>query len=387
MPSIPRSAALHGAGNIAATADGRQRAANLHGTGPVSAVARMYKINVTDSQGGTGTLSVKVAQIVKVNATLSGSGQVALVNAVQLVFFPVTGHFNAVADPSISGVLNIPVIQPINALVTFTPRLDKGRLLYVSNYLVTNAYNALQQITLIGNVTGGTWTLSFGSATTDPLVWDITPTDLQTALAALPTIGPQNVIVEVGLSPLSYNVEFTNALGQQFMPPMVGNGDGLINPQGPGFCEVTTTVTLLGSEQIVADTAIALPPLTARIWDGVLSTIDRTDTPGFELTANAPALNVGGDLIYDVFFSKITFNEAEQTLAPFAFVAPVDATPVCITDPALEKLPYNAPSTTNWVPSNPPLMLLEGGAADSRLGWRERAALEQNNGRRRRAVV
>jgi hypothetical protein len=264
----------------------------------------------------------------------------------QLVFFPVTGNYVAVADPSISGDLNSPVVQPISALVTFTPRLDQGEQLYVSNYLITPAYNALQVVNLLGFPVSGTWTLEYGGYTTTALAWDAGASDVQAALVALPSIGASNVVVVDDVEPRAYDVQFTNALGLRAIPTLVGNADLLVNDEGSGFCEITVTPTALGSVQVAASAAVSIPPLTARIWNGVLSTIDFADTPGFQLTANIPQLNIGGgsdgngNLIYDVTFSSITFNGANQFLAPFAFQAPTDNAPVCLTDPNLERLPY-----------------------------------------------
>jgi hypothetical protein len=170
------------------------------------------------------------------------------------VFFPVTGNFNAIADPPLSGTVNQSAAQPVNALVTFTPRVARG---------------------------------------------------------------------------------------QQFF---------------------------------IGDTAITLVPLTARIYNGVLSTLDTADTPGsaqqrFQLVANTAALNLGGDLIYDVTYTDIMFSGSLQYLAPFAFKAPTDSTPVCLTDQDLVKLPYQPPSTRSWVPAPAP------GTPIQLRNWRQRAAV------------
>ncbi len=297
-----------------------------------------------------------------------------------LTFFPVTGFFNAVADPSISGFINQPVVQPINALVTFRPRLANGQMIFISQYLVTAPYNAEQIIYLLGNPIGGTFTLEFLSDITGPLDWDSDPSLVQTALEALPSIGAGNVIVIVNpLTPQSYVVKFTSDLASVPIPAMVGDPDLLQTVQGVGFCAIEVAVTAVGSGQVIENTALAMPPLIGRIWNGVLSTIDRTDTPGFQLVANTSALNLdanngasssdgAGGLIYDVSFSAITFNDANQFLAPYAFVAPTDATPICISDPDLEVVPYQAPSSAPWTPksTSPAPLALVGG------DWRER---------------
>jgi hypothetical protein len=292
-----------------------------------------------------------------------------------LTFFPVTGNYNAVADPSISGVLNTPVVQPVSALVTFTPRLLKGQLMYVEDYLVTEAYSAEQTVNVLGEPVSGTWTLQYLTDITTPLPFDATPAAVQAALRALPSIGGANVNVVADIEPEAYQVQFTGALANQQIPVLVGNADLLVNAQGAGFCEVTVAPTALGSAQIVADTAIALPPLTARIWNGVLSTIDRTDTPGFQLAANIPQLNLGADLIYDVTFDDVTFNGENQMFAPFGFTAPTDATGVCITDPMLQMLPWEKPNQTVWTPpgSTPMNVASLTQARTARNDWRARA--------------
>lgn len=268
-----------------------------------------------------------------------------------LTYFPVSGSFYSVSDPSISGNTDVPVMQPINALVTFTARLPRGQQIFISDYLVTAGYNALQTINLLNNPTGGTFTLDVLGVPTGNLAWDITPAQLQTALENLSSVGAGNVIVTSTAAPATYSVEFTGDLGNTFMAPIVGDASLLLNAQGAGYCEITVTTSSAGSDQVVASTAISLPPLTARIYMGVLSTIDYGDTPGFNLVANTPVLGLTGPLIYDVTFDNVTFNGTNQVLAPFAFTAPVDNTAIDLTDPGLALLPYEAPQNVFWSPS------------------------------------
>lgn len=284
-----------------------------------------------------------------------------------LVFFEVTGYFDAVTDPSVAGNTNSPLVQPVSALITFTPRILRGQQFFISDYLFTAAYSAAQNVFLIGNPTGGTWTLSYGGYTTGALQWDITTTDLQTALRGLTSIGGSNVTVTAGSGPASYTVEFGGALANTTIPAMEGDGDLLVNLEGEGFCEVTVVTTAQGSPQITGSTAISLPPLTARIWSGVLSTIDFADTPGFQLASNIGALGLS-ELIYDVAFSNVTFNGASQYLAPFAFAAPEDDTGVVLTDPGLTLLPYRPPSDVAWTPPGADSMPMSLSP-----NWRQRA--------------
>jgi hypothetical protein len=292
----------------------------------------------------------------------------------QLTFFEVTGSYFAVADPSISGVVNSPVVQPVSATVTFTPRLPVGELLYVPDYLVTVAYNAEQTVSILGQPTSGTYTLSFGGDTTDPIDYDADAAEVQTAVQGMASIGSGNCTVVAGIEPNSFDVEFTNTLGLQAIPVMSGNADDLATAEGQGYCEVTVTTTAEGSPQIVAPTAIALPPITARIWSGILSTIDYADTPGIQLTSNTPVLNLTSNLIYDVTFTNITFNGASQTIAPFAFIAPTDDSSICLTDGTIDMLDYQLPSTVPWTPSSTNVNMKMGNVTPMRrANWRERA--------------
>jgi hypothetical protein len=278
-----------------------------------------------------------------------------LVTPVSVPFFEVTGSYYAVADPSISGTINDPIMQAINALVTFTPRLPVGYQAFVANYLVTAAYNAEQTISMIGNPVSGNWQLNCGGQLTTVMPYDVSPAALQTALAALSTIGTGNVLVVAGINPQSYNVEFTGALSSSEQLPLVPTWNNLTDANGYD-CEITVATTALGSPQVVADTSISIPPRQARIMNGVLSTIDYVDTPGLYLTSDSPVLGLPAayePLIYDVAFSAVTFNNSNQVLGNYAFQAPTDTTPVDLTDPTLAILNWGKPITEVWNPVPP----------------------------------
>jgi hypothetical protein len=263
------------------------------------------------------------------------------------------------------------------------PRIQQGQLFYVTDYLITNAYNAEQTVNVLGAPISGTWTLAFGGQITNPpLAWDATPSQVQTALEALSTIGAGNVIVTADVEPFAFDVEFTGTLGDQQIPVLIGNADLLVNDEGEGFCEITVAPTALGSPQVTADTAIAIPTLQARIWDGVLSTIDRVDTAGFQLLSNTAILNIGGPLHYDISFTQVTYNGVGQTIAPFGITASADDTAQCLTDPNADLIAYVPPSqppyTQTWSPpGTTPLNVVYArpgprGLRDAQSTWRER---------------
>lgn len=266
----------------------------------------------------------------------------------ELTQFEVTGSWLSVSAPALGGNNNDPVIEPVSGLVLFTPRLAHGATFLVSDYLVTNAYNTLQQVWLIANPSTGTWRLSLDGFRTVPLSFNANAATVEAALEALPSIGPGNVSVATGSQPDSFSIEFIGDLEQVNVAPL-GVYTNLFNAAGQN-CPIEVTVVHQGTPQVVAETSISLPPILGRIWRGRLSVVNSVDTPGVKLTANSAVLNNLSTLIYDVSFSKVTFNGEDQFLAPFAFVAPEDDTPVCITDPELEKLPYDVPITATYNP-------------------------------------
>lgn len=70
--------------------------------------------------------------------------------------------------------------------------------------------NEVQKITFSAAPTGGTWAVSFGGYTTTALAYNIANAALTTALAALPSIGPNNVNATKTGNEIS--VEFRGAL-------------------------------------------------------------------------------------------------------------------------------------------------------------------------------
>lgn len=282
---------------------------------------------------------------------------------VNLVFFEVTGSWISVSEPSLASNNSGPRLEPVSGLVTFTPRLPRGASFFVFNHLVSHERNTLQQIFLISNPVRGTWKLSLDGIRTPDLPYSASPADVQAALAALPSVGAGNVSVTTGAHADSFNVEFINALAHTAVTPIVAYSN-LYNSANQN-CPVEVTTIHQGTPQIVADTAIVLPAVTARIRNGVLCSIDSIDSPGVDLCAAMPELNSPDPLIYDVTFDKVSFDGQNQMIAPFGFVAPPDNTPVCITSPHTQKVPWMPPIAATWTP---------GTTAAKSLNWRLRSA-------------
>lgn len=116
-----------------------------------------------------------------------------------------------------------------------------------------------------------------------------------------------------------------------------------------GFTALVSNLDLSPLSQDTADTAVAIAPITARVIEGVLSTVNADDTEGVKLVANTDPIqqalqNHGiNELIYDVRFRDVTYALTTQTLKNFAFTAPLDNSTVCITSPQLDRQEYLGP--------------------------------------------
>lgn len=101
--------------------------------------------------------------------------------------------------------------------------------------------NEVQTVTLPAGATAGTWTLTFGTDTTNPIAYNASAAAVKTALTSLPSIGADNVDV-TGTSPGPYTVTFQNAFAGVNVPLLSGDGTKLTPPGA-----VTTAVTTPGS--------------------------------------------------------------------------------------------------------------------------------------------
>lgn len=121
----------------------------------------------------------------------------------------------------------------------------------------------------------------------------------------------------------------------------------LLPDRQPISCTVTFTPRLKTGQIVwIPGIGIALAPIQARCdTDGVLRTI--VGGNGVELIANTPILGLD-QLIYDVAFTNVVYNKADQQIAPFAFEAPVTAGLV-VDLSRVTKLPPLPPS---WYPKN-----------------------------------
>ena len=99
--------------------------------------------------------------------------------------------------------------------------------------------NEIQHINILGNPTGGTFTLTFDGQTTAPITYTTSPNpanSIKSALEALPNIGAGNV--EVVREPGNrFRVKFVNALGNTDVPALT------VNANLTGGTSPTATIT------------------------------------------------------------------------------------------------------------------------------------------------
>lgn len=258
----------------------------------------------------------------------------------QLTYFTVTGNFYDVEAPSTSGSTNVPTFTIISAFVEFTPRLAPGTLEYISNLDLGFTLAAPSGLAVTGSTTGGT--LAAGAH-----FYVITATDsngetTRSNEASVSTTG------STSSAALTWN-SVDGATGYKiYRGTTTTNENVLVTTIGSG---TTTTYTDTGgagtsasppstnTAEASGNTALAIAPVQARIYNGQLQTIDQADTPNIQLLANSSILGLSS-LIYDVAFTDVIYASQAQTLTNFAFTAPTTATTIDLGDPTLTRLPY-----------------------------------------------
>jgi hypothetical protein len=258
--------------------------------------------------------------------------------AAQLTYFPVTGRWYDVESPSLTGTTNLPQFLVVSAFVTFTPRIAPGTVEYITNLDLQMAIPAPVLVSATASTTGGTlaagsyWYVvtattangetvasnQFGVATTG--------STSSVVLPWLPVDGATGYKVYRGTSSGGENKLLTTTTALTYTDT--------------GTAGTTATPPVTNTAELSANTALAIAPITARIYEGELQTINQAGTPGVSLLSNSTALGLSS-LIYDVAFTQVVYASKIQNLTNFAFTAPTDTTPIDLASPTLTRLPYN----------------------------------------------
>jgi RHS repeat-associated protein len=100
--------------------------------------------------------------------------------------------------------------------------------------------DAVQQVTLTGSPTGGTFKLTFNGQTTAPIAYNATAAAVQSALQSLPSIGSGNALV-AGPTGGPWLVRFAGTLAGTALANMTGDGSGLTGGTMPSVAVATTS--------------------------------------------------------------------------------------------------------------------------------------------------
>jgi hypothetical protein len=120
-------------------------------------------------------------------------------------------------------------------LTTFTITDQTKRFLDKSVATVVQAqYDEVQQISITGSPTGGTFTLTFGAQTTSTIAYNAAASTVQTRLQALSSIGSGNALV-TGSAGGPYTVEFAGTMAKTSESLITANGGGLTGGTSPGI--------------------------------------------------------------------------------------------------------------------------------------------------------
>jgi RHS repeat-associated protein len=106
------------------------------------------------------------------------------------------------------------------------------------------AGDSVQQVSLTGSPTGGTFTLSFNGQTTSAIAYNASAATVQSALQTLSSIGTNNALVAPAAGS-TWIVRFAGTLAGAAQPALTGNGSGLTGGSSPS---VAITVTSEGGD-------------------------------------------------------------------------------------------------------------------------------------------
>jgi hypothetical protein len=108
---------------------------------------------------------------------------------------------------------------------------------YIGTSIVADGANEVQTVTVTGSPTGGTFTLTYDSATTSTIAYNASAATVQAALIALSTIEAGNVSVS-GSNGGPYTVTFQ---GGQNVSQLTASGAGLTGGSSPSVSVATAT--------------------------------------------------------------------------------------------------------------------------------------------------
>lgn len=161
---------------------------------------------------------------------------------------------DAIMTAKVIGDSNTPVYFTVkdfdgvlaDALKSSPPRLaSKVNLTWKVNFNGPGT-NEVQTVTITGEPTGGTFTLTYSGQTTSALAYNATAAQVATALKALSNIGDTDVQV-TGANGGPYTVTFIGALGETNVAQMTASGASLTGGTSPDVTVATATAGVTGT--------------------------------------------------------------------------------------------------------------------------------------------
>lgn len=145
--------------------------------------------------------------------------------------------------------------------------------------------NTIQDISVNGGPTSGTFTLGLDTHITAPIAYNATATAVQNALSALSSVGTGNVVV-TGPAGSPYLVTFTGALASTAVDVLVSNASGLSGGLDTSVTVTTTTVGGQGDGPPQNPVLLGVTPLSRQGIDAeqVIALVGTPDDGTFTLT-------------------------------------------------------------------------------------------------------
>lgn len=185
--------------------------------------------SLSGGQIGTSSGSMTLQQIFRARALMekrnimAGGGYVCILDPFQYLDIQ-----ESLTDLSKAAPLSVRDVASNSYYVTRLADID---FVVSPNVPQVGVADEVQELTVSGTPTGGTWRLSFYGLETADLAHNISAANLQAALEAVPTIGTGNVTVTLALS--VYTVTFGGALAGQNLPLLVLSDNSLTGGTAP----------------------------------------------------------------------------------------------------------------------------------------------------------
>lgn len=130
----------------------------------------------------------------------------------------------------------------IESLTVCTPDPNILSFLIGGAVIIGGGTDEVQTLTITGTPTGGTFTLTFDGQETDPIDYDATAGEVQTALEALPNLTPGDVTAGGGPLPdTPVTLTFGGSLAGTDVPLIVADGSSLTGGTTPDVAVAVTT--------------------------------------------------------------------------------------------------------------------------------------------------